>query len=65
MYGFTPVIQNEDKIRLVPNEGSFWHDKDNRLYLLGATVEHYRGSSNGFRDFDIKREVLEGEIVVR
>ncbi len=62
MYGFRPIEKTDETVKLIPNESSLWHSNNNLMYLMGAQTVHYRGSCNGFTAFDIKKEVLEGEI---
>ena len=62
MYGFRPIEKADETVKLIPNESSLWHSNNNLMYLMGAQTAHYRGSCNGFTAFDVKKEVLEGEI---
>ena len=60
-YGFKVTEQNSEDIELIPIQG-FWNKNTNVMYLHGAGGMHYRGSCNGFTNFDIKKEVVEFEI---
>lgn len=60
-YGFKATEQNGEDIKLIPIQG-FWNKNTNLMYLHGAGGMHYRGSCNGFNNFDIKKEVVEFEI---
>jgi hypothetical protein len=61
-YGFRALKESDENIELVPIEGGFWNKRTNIMDLMGATGLHYRGSCNGFKEFNIKKEVLELEI---
>lgn len=62
VYSFRPINEVDETIELVPCEGSFWNSSADTLYMLGAKYVHYRGSSKGFNDVNIRKEVLESEI---
>lgn len=64
-HSFRSIKKNEDRVALIPGDGSFWSDtrNDNRMYLMGGTRIHSAGADNGFVSLDIKRAVLDGEIV--
>lgn len=61
-YGFTPIGERDERVTFLPMDVSFWSEKTNLCYLLGATEMHYCSTSDGFRDIDIKSEVLKNEI---
>lgn len=61
-YGFTPIGERDERVTFLPMDVSFWSEKTNLCYLLGATEMHYCGTSDGFRNIDIKGEVLKNEI---
>jgi len=60
-YGFRDIEKSGEDVKFIPIQG-FWNKMTNVMYLHGAGGLHYRGSCNGFNDFDIKKEVLEFEI---
>ena len=62
-YGFRPIDPSDEKILLIPLSDSYWNSKSNLPFLFGASGLHFSGSSNGFQKLDIKKEVLEGEIL--
>lgn len=61
-YGFKPIGEKEEKIIFLPMDVSFWSKDTNLAYIFGATDMHACDSSDGFRNIDIKNEVLKNEI---
>jgi Holliday junction resolvase len=61
-YGFRHTEKSGEDIKLIPIQG-FWNKRTNLMYLHGAGGLHYKGSCNGFNNFDIKKEVLEAEVI--
>ena len=62
VYGFRPISEADETIELVPCEGFFRNSSGDTLFMLGAKDVHYRGSSKGFNDVNVQKEVLESEI---
>jgi hypothetical protein len=62
-YGFRPIKEKDEKVKFIPIEGGYWNKQTNFMYLMGATEMYYRSSCNGFDNIDIKKEVLEAEIM--
>lgn len=62
-YGFTVIGQGEERVKFVPILGNIWGKQETDLpYLFGARYLHYRSSSDGFNNIDVKKEVVENEI---
>ncbi len=64
MYGFR-ALKNADKERIefVPIDATGFKKRSNLAYLHGASALHGCSSANGFKDLDVKREVIENEIL--
>lgn len=64
-YGFRIIAPGDEAVVLIPSSSqSFWGDEDSNLpSMLGGRTLHFTGSSDGFRNIDIKKEVIENEIV--
>ena len=66
MYGFRALTSaDSERIKFIPVDRKEYRRVSNVAYLHGATQLHMTSSSNGFRQFDIKNEVLTNEIVVQ
>lgn len=61
-YGFRAIKDTDENVIFVLDDEGFWSDKPNEIYLLGASRVHYRSACNGFIGFDLRREVLKGEV---
>lgn len=59
-WGFNLLEEGAERMKFIPVEGGFWGRK---LNFKGAQNLHYCGSSNGFKKIEVKKEVLENEIV--
>ncbi len=62
-YGFRRRHANEPAVVLVPVDKFL--SRSNLLLMNGAGAMHHHGSTDGFTDFDIRREVLENELISR
>lgn len=63
-HGFRAIKdENEEKVKLVPIQEPCFGKETNLMYLMGAGNMHYKGSWEGFSDSDIKKEVLDVEII--
>lgn len=60
-YGFRPLADTDDEVYFIPVQKPF--GDSNLAYLDGASELHARSSANGFREIDITREVVEGELL--
>jgi len=62
-YGFRALNEKDnERIKFVPTDAPVYAKRSNISYLHGATSLHYTGSSKGFKELDIKEEVLRSEI---
>jgi hypothetical protein len=62
-YGFTVIEQGEEQVKFVPIVGNFWGTQESDLpFLFGAKVLHYRSSTDGFNNINVRNEVIEHEI---
>lgn len=62
-YGFRRRAVHQPSVSLVPVDKFF--SKTNLLYMAGAQGLTHFGSSNGFLSLDIRKEVMEHEIIER
>ena len=62
-YGFRALNEKDnERIKFVPVDAPVYYERSNISYLHGATNLHWTSSSKGFRELDIKAEVLRSEI---
>lgn len=65
-YSFRSIVEGEERIKFIPFEKGFWNLKgsDSRAfqYFMNASGMHFYGSADGFRNINIKAEVLKHEI---
>lgn len=62
-YGFRALNEKDnERIKFVPIDAPVYDKRSNISYLHGATNLHWTSSSRGFRELDIKAEVLRNEI---
>ena len=63
-YGFTVIEQGEERVKFVPILGNIWGKQETDLpFLFGAKILHYRSSTDGFNGIDVRKEVVEHEII--
>lgn len=63
-FGFRPLPDNEERVKLIPFIGGFPID-DNRIYLMGVTNVRLMAFRTGFNHFDVKKEILQREIIAQ
>lgn len=62
-YGFRALNHNDDEqIKFIPVDTDIFSKRSNLSYLHGACTLHFTSSSNGFRKFYVRHEVLKSEI---
>jgi len=61
-YGFRPINETDEGVLLIPVDG-YWVSRSNLCFLFGGDMLHFVNSSDGFRNINTRKQVLEHEIV--